>query len=191
MRSVSLKASFANRSIARVLVTLAIASSLLSTVAPFSTASSTKQCAMACCAGKAPHPAGSCVHESCETPPQQAQVFETKEHLCGEEVLSNTKPVVKRKQSGRPAGAPAKNQNNRLGPNNAVASFKKPCPPDCGAAICSSANQRRQHESSAISLLEQVPPPLHCLSHSRDHVSTFRELYPRSCGARAPPGSHT
>jgi hypothetical protein len=191
MRSVPLKASFANRSIARILVTLTLASSLLSSVVPFSTASSTKQCAMACCAGKAPHVAGSCVHESCESPPLQAQVVEAKEHLCGEEAVSNARPVARRKLNRGATRVPAKSQPKFQGfrPVNAMASLKKPCPPDCGTALCSSANQWRQRESLAL-LTSELPQPTPRRSlNAQDIVSQSLDVFCRNCPARAPPVS--
>ena len=182
------KASFAKRFIARLLVALALASSLLSSVAPFSTASSTKLCTMACCLGKAPHVAGSCVHESCETPPLQAHAIEAKEHLCGEEVLAQPKPVVKRRLGLRVRSTRAVTRRSAaVSPQNSVANFRKPCPPDCGAAVCSSPNQRRSRELLTVALSEHAQVPLHRSLHTLDYALTFSEAAPRNCPARAPP----
>jgi hypothetical protein len=190
MRSIFFKASFVKRSIARVLVafaftgafTGALAGSLLSTLVPLSTASSTKLCTMACCAGKAPHLAGSCMHDACESPlPQVAlRVSGRKEHLCGEEVLSGAKPVVKRKLPTRSARKASES-------SHAVTSVRKPCPPDCGAAICSSTNQRRQRDLLAPALVEQPQPPpqvLFVIHHSPLAARAGRRL---TGPARAPP----
>jgi hypothetical protein len=188
MRSLPFKASFANRSIARVLVALAVASSLLSTIAPFSTASSNKLCTMACCAGKAPHIAGSCVHESCETPPVRAQVFTTKEHLCGEEQVSRTTPVIKFRRVRKTPSLPLRTQ--RALPDsspNSVASFKKPCPPDCGAATCSSPNQRRSRDLLTVALSDHSQSSLDRLRQSPDHQLSFSDAFSRNCPVRGPP----
>ncbi len=188
MPSVPFKASFANRSIARVLVALAIASLLLSIVSPFSTASSTKLCSMACCLGKAPHVAGSCVHESCENPPLQARAIEAKEHLCGEELLTQPRPAVKRGLSTRVRSTlAAKRRAIPVSPPSSVANFRKPCPPDCGTAICSSPNQRRSRDLLTVSLAEHSQSPTNRSLHKLDCALTFSETAPRNCPARAPP----
>jgi hypothetical protein len=171
-----------------VIITLALASSLLSTVAPFSTASSTKLCTMACCAGKAPHVAGSCVHDACETPPLHAQVLERKEHLCGEETASKPAAVAKRK---RPIKAPVSPvRSDRVvpsAPQNEVSSFKQPCPPDCGTAICSSTNQRRSRDLITVTLSDHSQASRDRLRLNPYRPATFNEVLSRNCPARAPP----
>jgi hypothetical protein len=170
MRSKIRKLSRHLLSIPRFFVALIVSGSLLLTVAPLSGSSSSHLCTMSCCAGKPPHEAGSCMHDSCETRLPTLPPATKVEILCGVQPTADlpgtTRSYIPRARVTARAKSAVSNRKGQFAstPVRNVESissgaFSKPCPPECGAAVVSSANQNRPRDSVVLSHDEIPRPP--------------------------------
>jgi hypothetical protein len=162
---------------ARVILGASLLLSIVSVNIPTALVASSPMCTLACCAGKAPHSAGSCMNGSCraflngraktlhvhrQLPVQQS------EQLCGlprrgawttSRLLIKSSPVTVG-DSSRQSGEAENVSTSTLG---------KPCQQDCGAGTLSSSSQSRPRDTGAISYADKPRPP----SSGRLERSTF------------------
>lgn len=145
---------------------------ILSTSIPSSAVASGPMCALACCAGRAPHAAGSCMNGSChaflksragashihhQSPVQRS------EQLCGlPRVIARTTAALLRQSATLTVGDSSERLNaDRANdrPRISTSTVGQPCQPDCGTGTFSSSSQSRPRETGAISYADKARPP--------------------------------
>lgn len=164
-------------------------------------------CTLACCAGRAPHAAGSCMNGSChadlmahrkathihrELPAQQFEQF------CGLPRPTARVPllslhVAATADSG--SGVDSQHSSGSRALKNApgwasisASALGKPCQPDCGVGAFSSTNQRRPRETAALPFASRARPPwsLFLLAAANTHAHA-RNAIRWQANPRAPP----
>jgi hypothetical protein len=183
----------------RLLVPLIAVACLMSSLAPFVISATSNLCTMECCAGKPPHVAGSCMHESCESPIAQTHKQTRSEVLCGSPGSLSAHPVAAHRTHAnkRTRLSSASPPVREVGPKSsklinlpALTSgiFSKPCPPDCGAASIAVRNEGKSRDSIVVSHAQRPRPPteLH-RSNIEGHLTQLRTALCRQCAGRAPP----
>jgi len=195
----------------RSLLAATLIVSLLSALVPLAAASSVHLCTMACCAGKAPHEAGSCSSGLMKSAPK---VIQEPEVLCGLHLQSAAYPTATRHASlkvieaadnpdsgdsgGHDAGPDARANSSESTSSKvpgssrlAAPAMTSPCATDC-AATCSVGyvRQPRPRERAAVAWAGHARPPSSChlLRRSASSTATLRGHYqqPRP---RGPPTS--
>jgi hypothetical protein len=196
--------------VARIVIAAVLALALLSGVVPLGFTSG-RLCQMACCAGMAPHAAGSCSHGSCHidlsihkpTPPKQ------QEEPCGAhkpEALAQhggmhaqeAPPPIEEdssatahqhaQQTGSSGQEQARKGRSQQTTNVAASMLTKPCPPDCGAGICSYSSQSRPRGSAALSHAGRPRPPSSlCLRQTSYNPAKELGMLCRRSRPRGPP----
>jgi hypothetical protein len=189
--------------IARVILGAMLLLAILSANIPSSAVATGPMCTLACCAGRAPHAAGSCMNGSCHAVLSHNQRphihretrIEPVEQLCG---LSRVTRNVSRllflrtvtTESSPPdtqySREPSKTASDRT--SISTGELTKPCQPDCGAGTVSSTNQRRPRESATHSSADRARPPSN--SGLLTPANTFiyaREAIRWQANPRAPP----
>lgn len=172
-------------STARVLLASVLLAVFVAGIVPLASVAAGSACQLECCAGRAPHPSGSCMNGSCQavlsTPgahnhhakPDQA------EKLCGRPKTSTS--FTPRRIDPSPHHSPDQ---------VATAAFEKPCQPDCGGCATGFANSNRQRNSAAIADANRPRPPtairLSLFSH---HGAQILAAQSRQGAPRGPPSS--
>ncbi|HXT63231.1 MAG TPA: hypothetical protein VN696_09365 [Pyrinomonadaceae bacterium] len=150
----------ANRTKRLVRVSLAIAmlAALLASIAPLETFASGPMCNLACCAGRAPHAAGSCMDGSCLAAIGKRANHnhhfqrEVKEHLCGSSLQ-----MRRRLSSGSRHESLIRTANQSRPAQVSSAIITKPCLLECGSCASGfSASDYRNH--AAVSGRYRVQP---------------------------------
>ena len=153
--------------LARVICAAMLLLAFVSASVPLVTfaATSANSCALACCAGKAPHAAGSCEHGSChaalpwlrESSKHRQRVSQPTEQLCGVPRGLEIKSVARRDQVSSktakkniralPYGrASDTNQfTDTKQPKLATASLTMPCQPECGGCLAGFSNSSQRN----------------------------------------------
>jgi hypothetical protein len=189
--------------VSRVLLGSALLLSILSLHIPTALVASGPMCKLACCAGRAPHAAGSCMNGSChaslsghtekihidrETPIEQA------EELCGLARLKANPiriPLSEKLTIG--FGLGASSDDSREASKSAAdqagmstQALTKPCQPDCGSCASGFAGSNRQRNTAALAYADRPRPP----SGVGFGNTTYRPTQPLSalCSRGAPRG---
>jgi hypothetical protein len=148
--------------VARILLAILVLTAFLSNAFPFTTLASGQICNLACCAGRAPHAAGSCMDGSCHaaiSTRSKAQrrrqiISQPAERFCGlSTARSPLKPstVIVAKKSGQRSHTEAWLES---------AGLKKPCESDCGTCSSSGFSSRtRERTVAALSHASKPRPP--------------------------------
>ena len=135
---------------------------------PVSTATTGSVCTLTCCAGRAPHAAGSCMNGSCHAVLNRARshahqpVVNIQEQLCGLPRPTARLPQSRRTHTSGPGlGVYESRSSKSLSECARLASsaLDKPCASDCGAGTFSSTNQRRPREAAALLLANRNRAP--------------------------------
>lgn len=194
------------RSVARLGLVAMVGVSVLSGAIPIASASSSHLCAMACCAGKAPHEAGSCMGGACHAKVVARKTAPEADPLCNPHLAAEKqhKGMQMPKVSTDSTGEDTAVQVNEFSftsdesspgqqpetPGITSGTFTKPCPPDCGATTLSSTTQPRPRDSVALSYAERPRPPSagFLLGTSLTSTKTLETLR-RQSQPRAPPAS--
>ena len=191
--------------VARAVLATLILGSLLTATIPFAAASSGAMCALACCAGRPPHAAGSCMNGSCQavipirsTTARHGVSTEggsdrvthhihtpTVEELCG---LS---PASRRAIGTRinlRSNKPRANATVRM--HFTAAALVKPCQPNCGGGASGSGTFNRQRDSVVVAHGTRPRPPtdLRLFSFARHGAQNLDALC-RESAPRGPPSS--
>jgi hypothetical protein len=192
--------SLLRSSAARIFLATLFSLALLSGVAPAGPLSAGHFCSMPCCAGKAPHAAGSCAGGSCHAR-VAVQRKAAPEKFCGlrperfarlrTDRSANSDYRATRKAADAPnanstgiGGRDAATKDARVAP----AALTHTCPPDCGACASAPAQLRRPHDAAALSEAGRARPPTH--SSLSPHAQTFTPALPpqrERSNPRAPP----
>lgn len=163
---------------------------LITSAAPSSTA-----CARSCCAGKAPHAAGSCEHGSChaalparrKSSNHRQRVSQPIEQLCGVPRGLETKSLAKGYSSsgisrekngalpnGRASDTNKPSDTKRLTDTNQLklspASVTMPCQPECGGFLAGFSSSRQQN-TATIGHGPRLRPAAQVLLARRDDLS--------------------
>jgi len=167
--------------IARVVLTVLLVAAFLSSIAPIASVSAGNLCTLACCAGRAPHAAGSCMEGTCEIAIHRKQtvhrhVSQRSEELCGAKSIAKTrttKPRSASKDSAQSAKAEA-------------ATLNRPCLPDC--ASCSGfTSSNSWNRLAALTRVERTTAPA-VLSYAPANVAVaLSDSFGYSHAPRGPP----
>jgi hypothetical protein len=158
---------------------------------PSSTLASGPMCTLACCAGRAPHAAGSCMNGSCHAFLNRSQslirhktVPHVSEKLCGlPRLAARLSPSTKTVASGF-----SQTSSSTKRASVASSALSKPCAPDCGAGTVSSNSQRRPRETSALPSANRNRPRFGSGLVAEGSANPYmRELRHRLANPRAPP----
>ena len=137
---------------ARVIFAALILFALLAVTFPLNSGSAASACQRDCCAGRAPHAAGSCMTGSCHArlktkrgAPAQFVAGTKGEELCG---LSTRPAVVATRLAAANLSAHRTNNHRLTQPELAVTAVGKPCLEHCGGLASSFANAKQQRKIS-------------------------------------------
>lgn len=179
-------------STAKLMLAVMLLVGFLCSVAPLAPVSAGSMCRLECCAGRAPHAAGSCMDGACESPqrtrPKAAGNRQAKrayrEQFCG---LSH---AVVLKDLARIRANHALRQVGSDQTGASATAFVKPCQPNCGPCASGFTNPNRQKNSAAIAdtVRPRGPIAIH-FSNSGYHLTQILKARCRQCGPRGPPVS--
>ena len=175
---------------ARPVFALLLLIACLSTSVPLIASASGSMCELACCAGRAPHAAGSCMNGSCHaTIPSRTKASHRNrwtvsqpEHLC------SAPRRIETKSSARIRPAQTISRTNSDQTSLSVVSLARPCQPECGGCSSSFTNSNQQRGAATISLPEcPQPPPNVRLADLAYLKSRILDALCRQCAPRGPP----
>lgn len=189
-----------NVRIARIVLPLTLLLSLLASTFPLSTIASGPMCTLACCAGRPPHPAGSCMngsfHANLRTHPKTThihgqQTTQEAEQVCGlpqRTSRANQSPL--RILTSASSVAYSERSGGRHSPDVSATTVAKPCQPECGSSASSFSSSNRQRNTAAIAHAVRPRPPSN-IRLANIAYSLIRKLSAlcRQCAPRAPPVS--
>jgi hypothetical protein len=171
-----------------VLLALLLIAGFISTVAPIASVFAGNTCMLSCCAGRAPHAAGSCMDGTCHAAirlRKKTSRFSSEpttiEKLCGAKSLKATnlaRTIVPRQAQ------PGKSQPSSL----EASMFVRQCESDCRAATCSTANQRRPRETASLSFADRGRRPSALRSLATQNIFVYQcDALRWQANPRAPP----
>jgi len=145
---------------ARFVIALVLLCALLAGGVTLPEASAGHLCAMACCIGKAPHEAGSCMHDSCDVALEIQPVKEA-ESLCGAHISSQNgleSPIVNKSLASTDSSRHL-TASEREPPRTSINAMTKPCPPDCRAGGLGYSSLKRQNDfpANGESVKQNIP----------------------------------
>jgi hypothetical protein len=187
--------------VARTILAALLLLTLLSTSLPLVTIASGPMCTLACCAGRAPHAAGSCMNGSCHAVLKgRAKVskihlqfpVQESEQLCGLPRSTTRNSVVSLRgsaaltlaaSSGRSRGSRAQDAASV-----STTALGRSCQSDCGTGTFGSSSQSRPRDSGAISYADKPRPPSTArLEHSSLSRAKALDALCRRSRPRGPP----
>jgi hypothetical protein len=149
---------------ARPLLALMLLIACLSTSVPLiaSALAPALMCELACCAGRAPHVAGSCLNGSChavlpnrsKASHRVGRIASRPDHLCGVPRRLETK------SSARIRPAQTISRTNSEQTSLSVVSLARPCQPECGGCFSSFTNSNQQRNAATFAHPASLRPPL-------------------------------
>lgn len=141
--------------IARTALALLVLAAFVLPIAPIASVSAGNLCTLACCAGRAPHAAGSCMDGTCHVAIRNRKKAVHKEHPQRSEELCGIKSIVGKHHSTSPPLA--SNGSSDL-PGAEAATLSKPCLPEC--ASCSGfAPSNSLRKSAVLARVDRPTPP--------------------------------
>jgi len=184
--------------VARTILAALLLLMLLSASLPLTVIASGPTCTLACCAGRPPHAAGSCMDGSCHAflggrktskIHLHLPVHES-EQLCGlQRITTGSSLVSLRGSSALTFAASSKQSHGSRARDEAsvsISTMGKPCQPDCGTGTFSSSSQGRPRDSAATSYADKPRPPS---TEGREHSSFSRaQALDASCRRSRPRG---
>ena len=158
-------------------------------------------CERACCAGKAPHAAGSCAHGSCHASlpsrrksSNHGRIRQPSEQLCGgpRRIESQSSAIIRslRKPAlgltgGTPVPLTHTRQNNSEQTQVSLATLSKPCQSECGGASSANPNQRN---AGTLSHHGRPRPLRNIRLNLRQHSpASILDILSDQCAPRGPP----
>jgi hypothetical protein len=187
--------------VARVILWSTLLLSILWANIPSSVFASGPMCTLACCAGRAPHAAGSCMNGSChaflngraKTSKIHLQLpVHQSEQLCGlpRRATRNSAVVLRGSTALTLAASSEQSHGSRArdAPSVSTSTLGKPCQPDCGTGAFSSSSQSRTRDTGAISHADKPRPPSTArLEHSSLSRAKTLDASCRRSRPRGPP----
>jgi len=194
------------RHVVRCFVAAILILVLLSGVAPFNTLSASALCTMDCCAGLAPHAAGSChmnmsagtrgshAEESCETTEASDEITGgvmgmVSSHSSFEAVTIDASEHCDRKSSAEDTRVRS-TEKTPVQPSLSAQSMAKPCPPECGTGVVSFSQLQRSRDTAALAHAMRPRPPT--ITRQRANIETdflTATAFPKRIRPRGPPSS--
>jgi hypothetical protein len=177
--------------IARLGLAVVLLIGFLSNIAPLAPVSAGSLCRLECCAGRAPHAAGSCMNGSCHAVLSTHKTATARritqvqgDEFCGLDRMVATKVIARTRVEHSPQPAES-------GPATvSAAAFVRPCQPDSGGCASGFANSNRQRNSAAIADVDRPRgPTVIRLSSPGYDRSRILEALCRQCAPRGPPVS--
>ena len=162
----------------------------LCSIAPLASVSAGSRCRLECCAGRAPHAAGSCMDGACEAPLRTRSKTARNHHAerdHGEQFCGLSHAVAVKNLARRRANyGPPQVGSDQTGA--AAAAFVRPCQPNCGPCASGFTNPNRQKNSAAIAdAVRPLRPTAIHFSNSGYHLTQILKALCRQCGPRGPP----
>jgi hypothetical protein len=153
--------------LARVLVGSVVLLSILAVNVPLAVFASGPMCTLACCAGRAPHAAGSCMDGSCHASfgRQTRKVHSHHEatghgeQLCGLSRLKSIGSSLLAIDTITIVASPERSPNARPDQTHfSPTVFTKPCQTDCGSCGTSFTKPNRQRNATALAHVNRPRP---------------------------------
>jgi len=177
---------------ARPVFALMLLIACLSTSVPLmaSPSPSASMCELACCAGRAPHAAGSCMNGSChavipgrsKAAYRVGRIASRPEHLCG------VPRRIETKSSARIRPAQTIPRTNSDQASLSVMSLARPCQPECGGCSFSFTNSNQQRSAATLAHPARPRPLLDVRLADLDYLkSRILDALCRQCAPRGPP----
>jgi hypothetical protein len=173
---------------ARSVFVLMMLVACLSSSVPLIASASGSMCERPCCAGTAPHAAGSCMNGAChaaithsKTSGHAGRIASRPEHLCG------SPSRIETQSSGRVRPVQQFSRTSADQTSLSPASVMRPCQPECGGCSASSTNSN-QRNSATIAYAERPRPPSDVrLADLAYRSSQMLDALSRHCAPRGPP----
>jgi hypothetical protein len=170
---------------AKLALAVMLVVAFFSSIAPLAPVSAGSMCTLECCAGRAPHAAGSCRDGSCNAvlsishKTTKARRVTPGEQFCGLSHTLVTKNVARMRVNRAPR--PAKSD-----PASAAA-FVKPCQPDCGGCGSGSSSSNQQRNAGTLAHAVRPRPPPDSLFDFGSHHTQILNALRRQGAPRGPP----
>ena len=166
---------------ARLILAVLLLAGLASTAAPLITNASGTLCKLSCCAGRAPHAAGSCMNGACHTFLRKSQsgrlhVRPQVEHFCGLPRFEKTAQSSIARVRTNPGPEPIEFRG----------ALTTPCEADCGACGVAFASFYRGHDFAIAAYKLQPLSAWRCSDFGAASIPTFSAPCDR-CAPRGPP----
>jgi hypothetical protein len=170
--------------VTRVFLATMLLLGLLAGVLPLETMASGPTCALACCAARAPHAAGSCLNHSCHA------VRTSRDHLRERttEPLCRSTLVARHVSRKRSYQITFSAESQPPTPAQLYSStVSKTCSSDCGS--CAGFENTVRQRNVALTAHDQQPEPLGAIQQldARAALNQKRNALCRQCAPRAPP----
>jgi len=175
--------------IARMALAAILLAGLLGGMLPLETLASGQMCTLACCAGRAPHAAGSCMDGSCHAALKKhsGQIHSSQRKEFGDQLCGAAR-FARRLSSGKsikPAEHSSK-ENESQQARLSSATITKPCLSDCGSCASGFTNPNRERNTVAVIASTRPPSDLRLIAIRCNLTRQLRALC-RHFGPRAPP----
>lgn len=187
-------------SIIRMVLAAGLALALLAGIVPFSTFSSAQQtCTMSCCAGKPPHPQGSCSaafsddhHADTDgdnTAEPHAHTGAMQANDAAPEIIEATSHCGTTESSSEQKTTPSRRVSSPATTSIIAHALTRPCSPECAAAAVSTFSQgRRPRVVAALPANHKPRPPTPgSLVEHISNLQTSPKVFCRQSRPRAPP----
>jgi hypothetical protein len=146
--------------VARILLGACLLASILWTNLPQSSAMSGPMCALACCKGRAPHAAGSCMNGSCHAFLNHSRSHTHRrvtdqEPLCGLPQMTRLEVSTSVRVYQKTRGANSPTDSGVI----ATTALGQSCQPDCDGCTVGYTNSNRSRNPSALAYAARPRPP--------------------------------
>ena len=153
----------------RLFLAATVTLGILISALPLETVSSAPMCKLACCAGRAPHAAGSCMNGSCHVDfkalrsshPRHNVSLPRDEMLCGLPEISRNNKLGVLTMASRltPNSKPTSNSPDHAKVSIGSTSLTKPCNSDCGSCVTGFSNPSRERNIALLTPATRPRPP--------------------------------
>lgn len=160
----------------------------LSTSIPLIASSAGSACALACCAGRAPHAEASCKDGSCHAAMSTSHKATGDRHRARNraEQFCSALPRTKITSLSRIGSTQTISQKKSGETHLAQTMLVTPCRPDCGGCP-SGSSSNRQRDRAGIAKAEDPPPPLSVRADFADRRSQTLDALCHQHAPRGPP----
>lgn len=183
--------------VARTVLTSALLAAFLAGSFPLPTIASGPMCRLACCAGRAPHVAGSCMNGSCHanllSRSKAAHIHRQlptpeSEEMCGLPRSTGRLNASVWLVRANPRSKETGENDTRDEASLSATYLGKPCQPDCGSCASGFTSPSRKRDAAALGYAIQARPPSSAqLSDVEGSLTRKLSALCRQCAPRAPP----
>src|ERR1051326_29986 len=179
-------ASFFSIATAQVILAALLLCAIASLCLPLAPVFADSNCRLACCAGRAPHAAGSCAKGSCRAAlhaPSPRRFTGPSETFCG---AARRLSLIAVSQVAKVVNSASINESDL--PKGSAAALIAPGAPDCRGIVSVCVNLKGQHDSASVTYTENAPPPANiCFGKLRENLARARDASGRRYAPRGPP----